>query len=43
MTEAEFIKRIETALRTNKTPKEMARSMYHVCCAACEAQLRCVL
>jgi len=36
MTEAEFIKRIETALRTNDTPKAMARSMYNVCLAACK-------
>lgn len=37
MTEAEFIKRIETAIRTNDTPKAMARSIYNVCVAACAA------
>lgn len=37
MTEAEFIKRIENALRTHKTPQTMAQGIYRICCAYCDA------
>ena len=37
MTEAEFIKRVETALSTHVTPASAATSIYRICCDAADA------